>query len=146
MRGREGLKAKLLQHELGVDSCGVGGVRAVDERLLVEEGFDEVDSAVPARARCIFSLKNSRLPIKERSASRSFRSSAAIVCRRMKYLCVGKLPGDFVSVDRRGERGAAAGNAVLPEPHALIELRETIAERRGLYDRELALRQELMLK
>ena len=64
----------------------------------------------------------------------------------MKYLCVGKLPGDFVSVDRRGERGAAAGNAVLPEPHALIELRETIAERRGLDDRELALRLELRVK
>ena len=65
---------------------------------------------------------------------------------RPNQICIGKLLGDLVSVDRRGECGAAAGEAVLSEPHASIELHETIAERRGLDYRELALCQELMVE
>ena len=65
---------------------------------------------------------------------------------RPDQICIGKLLGDLVSVDRRGECGPAAGEAVLPEPHASIELHETIAERRGLDDGVFALRQKLMVK
>ena len=65
---------------------------------------------------------------------------------RPDQICIGKLFGDLVSVDRRGECSPAAGEAVLPEPDASIELHETIAERRGLDYGEFALCQEFMVK
>ena len=114
-------------------------MRAVDKSLLVEEGFDEVDSAVSARAlHLVFKVLSPSHQGEERVVELQIQRCNCLRANEV-VVGVGKLLGDLVRGDRRGERGAAACEAVLPELHAPIELRKTIAERRRLDDRELAL-------